>query len=198
MIKTIIFDLNRVLVAYKNLNAEYKRTFGITQSRFWRPLEEFFGDHVMGKTSLDYFLIKILEKNNLDKDNLLEAKRIYKENIYEVKGMSALLGSLKKNYSLILAAGDGKGSLEMKLEKFNLMTYFKDIYATCYMGLIKTDPAFYKEILNRSKIVPGETIFIDDRQSHLDVAKKLEINTILFDNLPKLKNDLKKLNIIFE
>src|SRR3989344_4327777 len=126
MIKTIIFDLNRVLVAYKNLNAEYKRTFGITQSRFWRPLEEFFGDHVMGKTSLDYFLIKILEKNNLDKDNLLEAKRIYKE-----------------NNSLILAAGDGKGSLEMKLEKFNLMTYFKDIYATCYMGLIKTDPAFY-------------------------------------------------------
>ena len=58
MIKTLIFDLNKVLVAYKNLNAEYKRTFGITQSRFWRPLEEFFGDHVMGKTSLDYFLIK--------------------------------------------------------------------------------------------------------------------------------------------
>ena len=59
MIKTIIFDLNKVLVAYRNINAEYERTLGITQERFWSPLKEFFGDHVIGKTSLDYFLIKI-------------------------------------------------------------------------------------------------------------------------------------------
>ena len=198
MIKTIIFDLNRVLITYKNIEEEYKKTFGITQKRFWEPVKEFFGDYATGKISLDYVLMNIMEKNKLNRGDILEARRLYEKNLIQMPGTDVLLKSLKKNYLLILAAGDGKESLEIKLKKFSLTSYFNRIYATCYMGRIKTDPNFYKEILNRSKIVPGETVFIDDRKSHIEVAKKLKINVILFENLLKLKKDLKKeFNILF-
>src|SRR3989344_847682 len=172
MIKTIIFDLNRVLITYKNIEEEYKKTFGITQKRFWEPVKEFFGDYATGKISLDYVLMNIMEKNKLNRGDILEARRLYEKNLIQMPGTDVLLKSLKKNYLLILAAGDGKESLEIKLKKFSLTSYFNRIYATCYMGRIKTDPNFYKEILNRSKIVSGETIFIDDRQPHLDAAKE--------------------------
>jgi|SRR3989344_6048407 len=198
MIKTIIFDLNRVLITYKNIEEEYKKTFGITQKRFWEPVKEFFGDYATGKISLDYVLMNIMEKNKLNRGDILEARRLYEKNLIQMPGTDVLLKSLKKNYLLILAAGDGKESLEIKLKKFSLTPYFNRIYATCEMELMKTNVNFYKEILDKSCLIPKETLFIDDRKSHIEVAKKLKINVILFENLLKLKKDLKKeFNILF-
>ena len=198
MIKTIIFDLNRVLITFRNINKDYRETFGITQKKFWKPVTEFFSDYAIGKTSLDQVLLNIMEKNKLDKNNLSEAKRLYEKNFSQIPGMNNLLGSLKTNYSLILAAGDGKDSLEMKIKKGNLTQYFDKIYATCYIKLMKTDINFYKEILSQSNLIPEEIIFIDDRKDNLNAAKKLNINVILFENLSKLENDLKtKFNLLF-
>lgn len=198
MIKTIIFDLNRVLITFRETNEDYQKTFGITQKEFWKPAKEFFYNYCLGKTNLDYVFLNILEKNRLDKCKLLEAKILFEENLSQIPGMNNLLKSLKKNYSLILAAGDGKEFIEIKLKKFDLKKYFNEIYATCYMGLLKTDSNFYKNILNKSSLVPEETLFIDDLKPHLDAAKKLNISTLLFENLPKLKRDLKtKFNILF-
>ncbi len=196
MIKNIIFDLNRVLITYKNRNTEYEKTFGITQKKFWSPIKEFFDDYAIGKTNLDYVLLGIMNINKLNKNKILEAKRLFEENLSQIQGMNSLLKSLKKNYSLILAAGDGKESLEIKLKKFDLKPYFSHIYATCYMNIMKTNPDFYQKILYESSINPKETIFIDDRKPHLDAAEKLNIHTILFENLLKLKRNLKeKFNI---
>lgn len=196
MIKTIIFDLNRVLITFKDINKEYQEIFGITQKEFWKPMKNFFGNYTIGKTNLDQVLLNILEENKLDKSKLLEAKILHEKNFSQISGMNGLLKSLKRNYSLILAAGDGKESLEMKFKKFDLKPYFSHIYATCYMKIMKTNPDFYQKILYENNINSKETIFIDDRKSHLDVAEKLNINTILFENLPKLKRNLKeKFNI---
>lgn len=198
VIKTIIFDLNRVLVAFKDINQDYQRTFGITQKKFWKPMKEFFNDYATGKTNWDYVLTNILIKNKLDNNRLLEAKKLYEKNLSQMPGINVLLKSLNKNYSLILAAGDGKESLEIKLKKLDLAQYFNKIYATCYIGLMKTDENFYNFIFYKSNLASKETLFIDDKKQHLDTAKKLSINTVLFENLPKLKKDLKEeFNISF-
>ncbi len=198
MIKTIIFDLNRVLITFKDANKEYQKTFGINQAQFWKPVKEFFNDYSIGKTNLDQVLLNIMGKNKLDKSKLLEVKILHEKGLSQIPGMDNLLSSLKNNYSLILAAGEGKESLDIKLNKFNLNRYFSQIYATCYMELMKTDSNFYKEILYKSNLFPKETLFIDDQKPHLNAAKKLNINTLLFENLPKLKQNLKtKFNIVF-
>ncbi|MEK6844987.1 MAG: HAD hydrolase-like protein [Nanoarchaeota archaeon] len=192
MIKTIIFDLNKVLVAYRNIEEEYQKTLGITQKIFWESGKEFSEEYTTGKTNLDYVLMNIMEKNRLDKNNLSEAKMLHEKTLVQMPGVDILLDSLKKNYSLMLAAGDGKESLEIKLKKFDLARHFNKIYATCYMGLMKTDINFYKEILHKSSLVPKEALFIDDKKDHLNIAKKLEINILLFEGLSKLKKNLKE------
>lgn len=198
MIKTIVFDLNRVLVTYKDMNERYVKTFGITQKKFWRSAKEFFGDYVVGKKNLNEFLLSVLDKNKLNRNKLLEAKRLHEENLSPIPKMNNLLESLKPNYSLILAAGEGKESLELKLRTLNLIRYFEKVYATCYMGLVKTDINFYKEIMYKENLKSDETLFIDDQKSHLNVAKKLGIHILLFENLPKLKYNLKtKFNLVF-
>jgi len=191
MIKTILFDLNKVLVILKQIDEDYQKVFGISQAEFWKPRKRFLNDYVTGKINLDQFLLSIMEINGLNKNKLSEAKKLHEKNLSLIPGMEELLRSLQKNYSLILAAGDGKESLDMKLKKFDLAPYFNKIYATCYIGLLKSDTNFYKEILHKSNLNPKETLFIDDQEPHLNAAKKLGIHTILFENLPKLKKDLK-------
>lgn len=191
MIKALIFDLNKVLVTFENIDKEYQKTFGISQAEFWKPAEEFMNDYTLGRMNLNQFLLNIMKKNEIDKSKLLEAKMLHEKNIVQLKGMKKFLESLRNNYSLILAAGDGKESLDLKLKKFKGELYFNRVYCTCDIGLIKTNPNYYREILKDSDLKPQESLFIDDQKSHLDAAKKLGINTILFENLPKLKRDLK-------
>ncbi|MDP2673199.1 MAG: HAD hydrolase-like protein, partial [Nanoarchaeota archaeon] len=130
MIKTIIFDLNRVLVVPEKIDEDYQKAFGISQEEFWKPRKEFFKDHVVGKINLDQFLLKIMERNDMGKNKLFEAKKLFEKNISLVLGIKYLLISLQKDYPLILAAGDDKESLNIKLDKFGLKHYFKEIYAT--------------------------------------------------------------------
>ena len=197
MIKTIILDLNKVLVAYKRIDEDYQKTFGISQDKFWEPREMFFNDYITAKINLDEFLLKIMKINQIDENKLSDAKKLHEKNLSLAPEMKDLLDSLEKKHSLILATGDGKESLDIKLNKFGLKQYFKKIYATCHMKKTKKDIDFYREILSKSNLNPGETLFIDDQESYLELAKKLGMHTILFESPSKLKQDIRKrFNII--
>ena len=63
----------------------------------------------------------------------------------------------------------------------------------CIQKLEKTDPNFYKLILEENNLKSEEAIFIDDRVSYVEVAKSLGIKSMLFINSEKLKEDLGKL-----
>lgn len=195
-IKTIIFDLNDVLIIPKKIDRDYEKTFGISQQDFWKPAGEFMVDYTLGKLSFEQFLSGIMKKSNLSKNRISEAKKLHEKNLSLVEGVKELLESLQKRYSLILAAGDGRESLSLKLGKFGLKNYFNEIYATFDIGLIKSDINFYRFILDKNKLNPRETLFIDDQKTHAETAEKLDIHTILFENIEKLKKELKeKFNI---
>ena len=196
MIKAILFDLNKVLVNHKTMDDEYMNEFGMNQYDFWKPRGEFLKDHITGKISLDRFILNIMDRNNLDKNKLPEAKKLHEEIFSPVYGMREILQSLKNNYSLILVAGDGEESMEMKLKKGKFTHYFDKIYATYYFKLDKDEPNFYKKVLEEINLNATEIIFIDDQERYIVAAKKLGIQTILFENSLKLKKDLEtKFNI---
>lgn len=50
----------------------------------------------------------------------------------------------------------------------------------------------YKEILKAIHLKPSEVIFIDNKEKYTDMAKKLGINVILYQNPKQLKRDLGK------
>ena len=58
--------------------------------------------------------------------------------------------------------------------------YFAIVQTTSKTGLSKSDPEFYKSALEHLSLKPNESIFVDDIEEYVEIAKKLGIKTLLY------------------
>jgi len=70
---------------------------------------------------------------------------------------------------------------------------FNHIIASCDVKLVKPDEAIYRLALERVGCEAHESIFIDDRQINVDVAKRVGMNAILYQNRESAINGIKRL-----
>ena len=73
---------------------------------------------------------------------------------------------------------------------------FKHKYFSYEYGMLKNDEGTFKYILEKEKILPSETIFIDDNKDNIKMANKEGIQGIIFENAKQLENELKKIHIL--
>jgi 2-haloacid dehalogenase len=64
------------------------------------------------------------------------------------------------------------------------------------VNVCKPHPEIYKILLKRYRLLPNESVFIDDRQENVDAAKRLGIHGILFQTAQQVREDLKGLNVL--
>ncbi|MDR2622732.1 MAG: HAD family phosphatase [Dysgonamonadaceae bacterium] len=72
--------------------------------------------------------------------------------------------------------------------------FFKTLKGIVLSGVekvCKPDPGIYQILLERYQLIPGECVFIDDRQENLDTAQKLGIETILFQTAGQVRECLR-------
>ena len=77
------------------------------------------------------------------------------------------------------------------------MQYFDGIVVSGNENTRKPFPKIYQIILDRYKITPEKSVFIDDRFENISGAELMGIQGIHFKNPFQLKNDLLKLGILF-
>lgn len=94
-----------------------------------------------------------------------------------------LLEELKKKYILVLVANIDCFTKDM-ITKFELQNYFSHIYLSCDVGMLKTNPEFFKNIIKDLEINPEEAVMIGDSiDSDMIPASKVGIRTILLDRM---------------
>ena len=64
---------------------------------------------------------------------------------------------------------------------------FDAVYASHIMGIIKPDRLFWTSILEKEKVLPEDTFFIDDLEENIIAAEKLGLKTHLFTGAEELK-----------
>jgi 2-haloacid dehalogenase len=84
-------------------------------------------------------------------------------------------------------------SLEWKL--FPFYALFKDMVVSAVERVMKPDPKIYEILLNRTKIDPRRSIYIDDRAENLPPAAALGFTTILFTTPEALRAELIRHNL---
>ena len=73
-----------------------------------------------------------------------------------------------------------ENSFQAKLIK-DLKSLFDGAIFSCDYQMVKPDKEFYSLLLNKYSLDPKETIFIDDLESNLDGARKVGLDTYLFN-----------------
>ena len=200
MIKNIIFDLSEVIISgFHKAEVIIERNTKIKEEEFLekrREVEGIFLDAMRGKYTEDEYVEALIENTDWN-----ENKEIIKESIRQnldtkVEGTMKIVKSLKEKYNLILLSDHIKEWVEYILRTNKELEVFKHKHFSYEYGMLKEEEGTFKYILEKEKILPAETLFIDDNKENVKMANKEGIQAIVFENAKQLEYELKKKHII--
>ena len=184
-IKNIIFDLGGVI-----LNIDFKKT----NEAFHELGLENFGQHInqfhITELFLNYETGQIDDTEFIDGVAKLSDKHIPKEKI--VQAWNALLldfpperinllKKIKTKFRTFLLSNTNSIHLEEFQERLHNEqgVYLEDLFEKAYYShvvkLRKPHADIFELVMNENKLVPSETLFIDDTESNFEEAKKIGI-----------------------
>ncbi len=197
MIKAIIFDWGGVLIhdPEDSLMVYCANKLGLEVNIFKKKYYQYQKDFHKNKITEMELWKKICKELGVSAPKpgsiwQKAVKKIFKEN----KSVIEIARKLKSNGYLIglLSDADITAVEYFKKQKYNI---FNVSVFSCIERYVKPEKEIYEIILNRLDTLPGETIFIDDKKIHVEGAKKLGINTILFTTAENLIKEFLKFGV---
>ena len=181
MIKNIIFDFGDVFINLdKKLFAEELQKIYISQ----KPEEmlPILQQYEMGLVSTDKFLTFFEERLHVSQDKLKRAWNSIlldfpKERLRFIQNLSE-----SKKYRLFLLSNTNDLHISWIQQNWGMEQYnafkicFEQFYLSHEINLRKPNNNIYEFVLNTNKLVPMETLFIDDTKENTDAAKALGIH----------------------
>jgi len=61
----------------------------------------------------------------------------------------------------------------MTRQRFDFLRDFDGVVVSGEEGLVKPDPAIFKLLIQRFKLTPSRSLFVDDSQANIDTAQAL-------------------------
>jgi len=203
-IKNIIFDLGGVILDIDyNLTIKAFEKLGIKNAKnlySQKKQTKVFDLLETGKITEAEFCNILREITNIKATNkqIIEAWNAMLLDFYS--GIFDILQKVKKKYKTFLLSNTNiihyKEYIK-KLENIEGTNTFNNLFDKQYLsheiGLRKPDPKIFKLIIEENKIIPNETLFIDDSIQHINGAKKvgLQAHWLSNNNLKKFLEDNK-------
>ena len=97
------------------------------------------------------------------------------------------LERLSKEYTLLMLSDNWPCAFGY-LDKYDISKYFDKVYISSVYGKLKSDKVLFDYPINDYNIKPGEALFIDDKETLLDIAVEKNLNVMQMDRGRKVKN----------
>ena len=81
-------------------------------------------------------------------------------------------------------------------ERFEFLKWFEDIVVSGEVGLAKPDPRIFELAIERCRLEPAQTLFIDDSPHNVEAGRKAGLHALHFQNPAGLRDDLTKLGLL--
>lgn len=196
-IKTIIFDVNGVLLKGRNrmVHRDLAKKLKVNKEAWQDGIDVYWNELVKSEKVESKFLeytskIAHTTPGKIRKAFLEEYRKKFSQN----KPVFEIAKSLKKRYKTGILSDQVSFGYEA-IKKFKLDSLVDVAVWSQKEGVRKPDYKIYKIALKRLKAKPSETVLIDDREWNLTPAKKLGMKTILFKNSKQLKKELEHLGV---
>ena len=187
-IKNIIFDLGGVI-----LNLDYTKTvdefkkIGLLnfQDLYSQKMQNIlFDDFEKGEVSSAEFISSLIDSENL-KIKEIDFINAWNAMLLEIPIKKLeFINSLKKDYKVFLLSNTNEIHIykfEDDLKKNNMLNQFykcfDKVYYSSRMGKRKPDENCFNQVLKENKLIPEQTLFIDDSIQHIKGAKVVGLKT---------------------
>ncbi len=118
----------------------------------------------------------------------------YKENLRINNQNVEFIRLLKKRYKLGSLTNNEENRYKYALSLLG-SNFFDFEFSSSRIHYRKPDKRVYEFVKEKTGIEYGEMLFIEDTDDNLSVARELGINTILFDSLDGMKQNMKQFGI---
>ena len=187
-IKNIIFDLGGVIldidenIVYKELE---KLGISVSELAHSKEFIELISKFDTGIYTAPTFRKKAKALLGLEKMTDQKFDSIWNAMLLDIpRERIEAIEQVKKHYKIFLMSNTNEIHYDLYVRDLQLRFGYKEFdalfdksYFSFDIHLEKPDPRFFEMILDHEGLVPEETLFIDDTETNIKVAKKLGIRT---------------------
>lgn len=193
MIKTVIFDIGRVLLGFEWYDYIYsimdKETADIATEAMWGtgywheidraviPIPELL--EMFYSAAPDY-----KDAIKLAFDRVGECVRKYDYPVTWIKDLK------ERGYQVLYLSNMSEYVMGEAPDAFDFLEHMDGGVFSCDVKLIKPDPAIYQVICDKYDLNPAECIFIDDNAANIKSANEFGLNTVLFESYEQAHAEL--------
>jgi FMN phosphatase YigB (HAD superfamily) len=104
----------------------------------------------------------------------------------------SLLAGLKQRYRLLLLSNTNAIHFEMIRRTYPLLRHFDEYVLSYEVGALKPSPLMYQAALERANCAPGECFFTDDIPAYVAAAREAGIDAVQFQSAEQIQVELAK------
>jgi glucose-1-phosphatase len=200
MIKTIIFDLGKVIVPFE-LDNQMKILEAVCDLKHSEIREKIFAAEELrlfetGKIPAEnlFETLKELLGLRMDFDEFVTAwnsifllEPIVSENFIE---------KLSKKYRLIILSDTNEIHFEFIKQNFPILRFFDDFVLSYEVGFLKPAAEIFQAAVEKANCAADECLFTDDREGNIAGALKFGIDAILFTSAEQFENEIRRQKLI--
>lgn len=195
MIKTVIFDLGKVIVpfdfqtAYQTLSSRYGLDIGEIPQKL--AATDLFIRYESGQITTPDFVQEITSHLGFSA-SVPDFGEIW-SSIFERQTLipESLFITLKSNgYRLLLLSNTNDLHFEFIRKNYSALSHFDHYVLSHKVGAMKPSPAIYQEAILHSQCEPNECFYTDDIPQYVEGARKAGIDAVQFKNYEQLREEL--------
>lgn len=114
--------------------------------------------------------------------DLEKIERDYLDTIELSDGFLDFIKAVRKKYKLAIISNDSSRWSKYLREKYNINQYFDVISISGDLKIRKPDERIFHLTMEKLAVKAEECLYIDDRRGYLGAARKVGMNTILFNS----------------
>jgi epoxide hydrolase-like predicted phosphatase len=197
--KNIIFDLGGVLVNWKpkEIIPDIFKNQECMPAELWESLigSKIFKDLERGLLTRKQAL-KILPKKYDKKQFEHVLKNVHNYLFPLPEGLHIFNKVKEKKYNTYVLSNFQEEIFNKAKYQYDFLDKFDGVILSYKVKAMKPEPQIYQTLLDKYKLTPTESIFIDDLEENILGAKKFGIDGIVCKNHDHVVDELKKRNVL--
>lgn len=196
-IKSVIFDWGGVLIddPAPGLMRYCAEAVGVSEENYVKAHSKFAEDFQKGLISEDIFWERICSELNVPKPKVpslwaeaFKAAYVPREDIFSVAAC------LQENgyKTAVLSNTEAPAMQHFQQQRYNM---FDVLVFSCAEGTRKPERKIYEITIKKLGSQPGQSVLIDDKPEYINGAKEAGLNTILFQSVEQVNDELARLSV---
>ena len=115
----------------------------------------------------------------------------------EIAGTVEVLRDLREGGLTTYALTNWSGEkFDLTFPMFEWLSWFDGIVVSGREGIVKPDPRIFAILLDRYRLEPSSTVYVDDVEANVDAARSAGMAGVLFTGPEGLRSDLRRLGLL--